>query len=365
MPKTNFVPNTVITSAFLNAINNPIFVANPNNDGELPLIQDSSLDNSPGSLLSRSNDFLNAFRATSPGGLLVTISAGTIILADGTAVPKTAAQLNVPANATRIIWVDPFGVFQVGANNPNDGSVLLARVVTDATSVIGITDLRPRFKIGSVDNAAPAVIGQSVFFEFPVTGREYTDEMGWVWLSPAGGVRISKGGSGGDVANDGYERLFKRLWTAPGYQVFAPGGSAPLAKGVSADADWAAGRHLFVRDPAGRSPLAAGTLGSVTHTVGNQGGEAQVTLTTAQMPSHSHSATSPPHQHQYNMLEETSNSGNTYWPPGNGEGNLNNFNTGAVAVSVAIGNTGGGGAHNNQSPFEVAFKMIFTGIKAA
>jgi microcystin-dependent protein len=365
MPKTNFVPNTVVTAAILNAINNPVFVANPANYGELPLIQDASLDNSAGSLLSRSNEFLNAFLATTPGGLLVTISAGTIILADGTAVPKTAAQLNVPANATRIIWVDPFGVFQVGANNPNDGSVLLARVTSDATSVTNIIDLRPRFKIGEADNnAAPAVIGQSVFFEFPVSGREYTDEMGWVWLSPAGGVRISKAGSGGDVANNGYERLYKRLWTAPGYQVFAQGGAAPLAKGATADADWQAGRHLLIKDPAGRSPLAAGTLGGVTHTVGQQGGEATVTLTTPQIPSHSHSATSPPHQHQYDKMEETSNAGNTFYPPGNGEGNHNNYNTGATAVTVSIGNTGGGQAHNNQSPYEVAWKMIFTGIKA-
>lgn len=367
MPKTNFVPQTPVTSAFLNAINNPVFVANPTNDGEIPLIRDADLDASAGSLLSRSNQFLNAFATVgSSTGLFATVGAGTVILGDGTPVDIATTQVSLPANSVRQIWIDPFGVLKNGPANPNDGSIMIARVTTDAAKVTQTRDLRPRFKIGTVDYNAPAVVGQSVFFEFPVTGREFTDEMGWKWLNPVGGVKISKSGAGGDVANDGYERLYKRLWTIAGLQVYNNGSSTPIAKGTSADADWTAGKHILVRDPGGRSSVGAGTNGSTTYAVGQEGGAARVTLSEAEMPSHNHTATSSPHTHNYDKTQEGQppSGGNRMYQEGNTEGYQIVENTTSATVSVSIGNKGGGQSHENMPPFSVGQKMIFTGIKA-
>lgn len=363
MPKTNFVTNTPITAAFLNAVNNPSYTANPANDGELPLIRDIDLDQSAGALLSRSNEYLNAFNTTTASGLIVTVSAGTVVLGDGTPVAKPATQISLPASATRFIWVDPFGVFQQGLINPNDGSVMLARVTTDATKVTAISDLRPRFQIGTVNYNAPAVVGQSVYFEFPVIGFEYTDEMGWKWLNPQGGVKISKSGAGGQVASDGYERLFKRLWSAPGYLVYN-NSATPLAKGATAGIDWQAGRQLGIPDPALRAIVAAGSFSNTTYGVGEAGGAREVALSNAQIPIHDHPGSSAAHSHTYQKLVETGGVGNTYYPPGNGEGQLTTENTSSATISVNVGQAGGNEAHPNMPPYSVATKMIFTGIKA-
>ena len=381
MAKTVFVPNSPVTSAFLNAINNPTFVANPANDGEISLIRDANLDPSPGSLLARSNEFLNAFSATPTNvtGLLVTISAGTLILSDGTPVAKPTTQIAIPASSTRIVWIDPFGVFQQGANNPNDGSVLLARVTTDATKITATVDLRPRFKIGTVNYNAPAAVGQSAYFEFPVIGREFIDEMGWTWLNPKNDVYISKSGAGGDVAKDGYERLFKRLWTNAGMAVFNSS-RVQVAKGATADADWVAGRQLGIPGRMGRMPVSPGVNDGVTYNEGDLGGARQVAITSAQMPAHSHAIADPGHRHPL-LAQDFSGDGATdsllgvgtalagenrgnrsyTFTNGSGESLTQQWGTGITGTQ----NTGSDQAHENMSPYFVSTRLIFTGVLAA
>ncbi len=364
MPKTVFVPNSPVTAAFLNAINNPSFTANPANDGELPLIRDLDLDSSAGSLLARSNEFLNAFNTTTAAGLIVTISAGTVVLADGTPVAKPSTQLEVPANAVRFIWANPTGVLTQGAVKPSDGSVMLSRVTTDATKVTAIADLRPRFQIGTVDYRPPAVVGQKVFFEFPVNGFEYVD-LGWIWLNPVGGVKISKAGAGGDVARDGYEQLFKKMWLAPGTTVFNTT-NVPVAKGQNADADWVAGRRLGIADPAFRSTVSAGSFAGTNYRVGDFGGEKDVQLTLEQTPVHSHIADDPDvHYHGIQVLRPT-NSGplKTGIIAETKQGDFLDYLTGPANVTLDVSSVGNNLPHNNIPPYFVSQPCIFTGILA-
>lgn len=86
-------------------------------------------------------------------------------------------------------------------------------------------------------------------------------------------------------------------------------------------------------DFSGRSPMHPG--GSVGLGLASQGGEAMVTLSTAQMPAHTHPPLSP--HVQFIGLR---NAGGTLQP---GAGT-------AYGIMANTGSTGGGGAHNNLHP---------------
>ncbi len=89
---------------------------------------------------------------------------------------------------------------------------------------------------------------------------------------------------------------------------------------------------------------------------GTEGGQASVTLTIAEMASHSHNITEVPHSHNSNMgTTDASNSGIS-------QGSSSNYPVGfqfftrLTTVNANIGNTGGGTSHNNMPPFfEVAY----------
>ena len=369
MAKTVFVPNTQVTAAFLNAVNNPVHTAFPNNDGELPLIKDTDLDQSAGALLARSNDFLNAFATTTQGGLFATVGPGTVVLSEGTPVSKPATQLAIAANSLRFIWIDPFSAFKVGSANPNDGSVMLARVTTDATQVIAIADLRPRFQIGTVNYNAPAVVGQATYFEFPVVEREYIDEMGWIWLNPKGDVWISRTGSGGDVAKDSYERLFKRLWLNPSISAFNSS-RVQVTKSATANDDWTTGRQLGIPGRMGRMPITPGVNEGVTYNEGDIGGLREVALSQAQMPVHGHPINDPGHNHTLypsnlkSALVNGLQGGQIGAEVSGGGGGELVRNAPASTGITATQNSGNGQAHANMPPYFVSTRLIFTGVLA-
>lgn len=131
---------------------------------------------------------------------------------------------------------------------------------------------------------------------------------------------------------------------------------APVAGGRGADAatDFNAHKAMTIPQLVGRSPIAAGAAAGVTtlKTLGTLYGAENDTLTSAQIPAHTHpnSLSDPTHVHF---------SGNFFTQSGPGVGGGGAFGTnlsaniGASATGITItnaANTGGGGSHNTIHP---------------
>ena len=93
--------------------------------------------------------------------------------------------------------------------------------------------------------------------------------------------------------------------------------------------------------------------------VGATGGSSSVTLSTAQLPSHNHSASSsvndPGHFHSYIDQYVVIDNGYRPWPASNNDCAQRNINTGSkttgISVSTTIGSTGSGQSHENRPPY--------------
>ena len=101
--------------------------------------------------------------------------------------------------------------------------------------------------------------------------------------------------------------------------------------------------------------------------VGASGGSSSVTLSTSQLPSHNHPASStasssvndPGHFHSYIDQYVVINNGYRPWPANNNDCAQRNINTGSkttgitvsTSVNTTINNTGGGQSHENRPPY--------------
>ena len=183
--------------------------------------------------------------------------------------------------------------------------------------------------------------------------------------SPTGWVRcnartIGNASSGAtERANADTETLFTFLWTNYSDSVCA----VSSGRGVSAAADYAAnktitlpdlrGRGLFGLDDMGNS--AASRLGSVITsqtTNGASGGTETVTLTSAEIPSHTHTGTTASngaHTHSYLNADSGGSDiagGVTYSRNNSGTTGSNGAHTHTFTTDA----TGSGGAHSNMPP---------------
>jgi hypothetical protein len=172
---------------------------------------------------------------------------------------------------------------------------------------------------------------------------------------PAGWVRAS-GRTVGDALSNATERanadtlaLFTLHWNdRPDLQLYSSGG-APVARGASAAADWAAHRAIATPDYNGRAGFGKGDMGGadvgritvagtgVDGTVlGASGGAQTNTLTVAKL---------PPHHHTGGAADSGAHSDSV----GGSVTGMTNVNT---------GDTGGGEPHDNMPPFIVELVII-------
>lgn len=99
-------------------------------------------------------------------------------------------------------------------------------------------------------------------------------------------------------------------------------------------------------------------------TLGASGGAENHTLTTAQMPSHSHpnTLTDPGHAHTVQLRLGTTTGGNTYVMQGEADNSTlttpNAAVTNTTGITITNANQGSGGAHNNTQPTIVFNKII-------
>ena len=114
------------------------------------------------------------------------------------------------------------------------------------------------------------------------------------------------------------------------------------------------GGSFNIPDIRGRIPVCVGTGSGLTaRTLAQTGGEESHTLTTNEMPSHSH--TSNATGGQGNLGLAIADGSNTVTSADSSQGELNVWTT---PRALTINNTGGGAAHNVMQPFIVLRYLI-------
>jgi hypothetical protein len=156
MAKTTFVPGQRVTSAFLNAINNPVFVSTPDDDGELGKITDADLSDASDQIKSGWYTFRDELKVTAGSGLVCNFTAGSVTLPSGAIQTISAGTITLVPGTTSItnnyIWLDASGSVVTGLTYPTI-SMPLALVVTASGAISSVADLRPRYRVAPVASA--------------------------------------------------------------------------------------------------------------------------------------------------------------------------------------------------------------------
>lgn len=124
------------------------------------------------------------------------------------------------------------------------------------------------------------------------------------------------------------------------------------------------GRVLAGKDDMGGSAasrLTSTYFGASAANLGAVGGSESHTLTTAQLASHAHTATSTDSGHVHTSLSNSSaNSGNGPAFAGNSSSGGTTFSTatGTANITTTVNSAGSGGAHNNTQPTIIANKLL-------
>ena len=99
---------------------------------------------------------------------------------------------------------------------------------------------------------------------------------------------------------------------------------------------------------------------STNHALGSTGGEEQHTLSTNEMPSHSHTVNDPGHAHGVSGSVAQPNLSGPAWSSAPGNGPNYNLTTNRSTTGITTQSMGGGSAHNNLPPFVVLYYIMKT-----
>lgn len=175
MAKTVFAPGSTVTSTFLNAINNPVFVDTPAADGEIEKIKNSALSDAAGQIKQEWTTFRDNLKVSAGSGLSVTYSGGAVTLPSGVILTVSPGTLGSLANnAVNYIFVDQSGTLGTTTTYPVVG-LLLAAVTTVSGAVTVVQDLRPRFSVMPIASAI-RVFGGTNLTDKSCTNGEVLDQ---------------------------------------------------------------------------------------------------------------------------------------------------------------------------------------------
>lgn len=137
MAKTVFTPGTIVSSDFLNAINNPVFDGQAI-DGHRAKVSDAELSDT--GIKSKVDEQLRAFTVSIGAGDDVDITGGTFLSVDNVFTSLASSSLTISGNGTHYIFIDRNGSFGFSGAIPSVGLLLAKLVVSGASRTL--TDLR-------------------------------------------------------------------------------------------------------------------------------------------------------------------------------------------------------------------------------
>lgn len=204
MAKTVFVPETTVTSAFLNAINNPVR-DDQDLDGHIGYVKNSDMDPSPGSLYPEWLQFRDNLKVTGVTGLTASYNSGNYTNLDGESAAIIAGTVALADNATNYVYINLSGNVVAATLLPVN-SIPLAKITTVGGAISGaITDLRPRFKMQPLGRGLFSFGGSGGSGDMNITAntslggeiycRNFTIAAGVTVTVPGGYLKIKASGS--------------------------------------------------------------------------------------------------------------------------------------------------------------------------
>lgn len=241
---------------------------------------------------------------------------------------------------------DPTKVQPSNWNEEHDLTMATAKVLGRITASAGPVEELDASPLGlailaAIDKAALAALGVSTTGDLKLTLK--STEAGWV---PMNDGTIGNSSSMATTRADAdVQELYVLIWDQVG-NTYAP---VTGGRGANGLADFNAGKPMALPKALGRALVAAGTGSGLTARVlGSTFGEESHTLTSAEIPAHSHanSLNDPGHFHSYTAPIPIS-----VLQPGGSAGSVSTgaSSTGSKTTGITITNAdaGGGGAHNN------------------
>lgn len=195
MVKTTFVNGSIVSSAFLNSLQQIIFDAQEL-DGHYPKITNNDLSDAAGQIKPEWMAFRDALRVTALSGLNVQVAAGVVTLPNDTTVSIAQVTLSLTDNATNYIYVNESGQAVASTTYPIV-ALPLARVTTVGGGISGsIVDLRPRFRVESQAGAVKIFGGTGDQGDYTLSGTETFDKGYYYYrnftINPGATLTISK-----------------------------------------------------------------------------------------------------------------------------------------------------------------------------
>jgi hypothetical protein len=232
--------------------------------GSGPKVIDNWLSDAAGQIKANFYGWYNRIQATPGPGLTLAWTGAEVVLGNGSIAAINPGNVTLAANASGFLVISEAGTVQSLVELPSI-CVPLAAWATNGTGVVSLTDLRQQRR----DRVGPVRVSQGPTIDvgdIKMTGR----------ASPSAG----------------FLRCHGQRYNASEFPLlFAAIGTANNLPGDPVNT-------FRVPDLRRRSPLGADPATGLD--LGQRGGAAAVSLTTAQLPTHSHGVNDPGHGHPVN-----------------------------------------------------------------